>query len=296
MTPDKPELPDLDAALPPLLRKKSLPMLLGVLALIWVSAAMIGHWSALVLAGLLTVGGAFGLWWLWRKLDSQRELMALLLQAQGSPDQRQAVLEQLALRSGKGDDAVLGQLARAQILAQSDPDAAIEALSSVDVSKIPGEAADQVRMLHCQLLLFRNRTKEARVLADVIAIPVTAEPAQRTMAAAVIAEAWARTGKAKEADELLATYSVDEPTLGDARTLLRFARIFAFFGAGKPDRARKDMKALFEVDPQLLARFLQPGPGIHLDLRKLAGEVMRAHPTMRGVGQPVQRFSQKRMR
>lgn len=97
--------------------------------------------------------------------------------------------------------------------------------------------------------------------------------------AALIGEAWARTGKHEAALELLSTFNVDDPEFSQARLPLLFARIFANFASGK--RARKDINALMKMDINYLGRFLQPGPGVHLELKMLVQDVAKAHPDVK---------------
>lgn len=268
---------------PDLWNKRNGLTVAAIVAVVWISAAMIGHWAALVGAAVLTATIAGGLWWLWRKQKKQMEILQLLQRAQGSPEARQAALRELAASGAAGDKdaAVLAGLAQAQLQAQSDPDAALETLAAMDLSKLPQDAADQVRTLQAHLLLIRNRSREARSLADVMAVPATGPLAGRAMTAAVIAEAYARTGRPADALPILEPFPPDHPELGEVRPILLFARVFAFFGANKPERARKDMKALLAIDMNLLGRFVAPGPGVHIDLRKMATELLRADPQVR---------------
>ncbi|MBI5609452.1 MAG: hypothetical protein HY902_11290 [Deltaproteobacteria bacterium] len=279
----------------PLLNKRALLTVAGVTALVWVTAAMTGSMIVLIGVGILTAALAGLLFWAWRQAQKQTKMMQLLQQAQGSPEARKAALEQLAAQDPKGADAI-GQIAKAQIEAQENPDKALETLQTIDLSKVPAEAADQVRTFRAQLLLLKNRTREARDLADQINVPASGPKAARAMMAAVVAESYARTGKAEAALTLLEEWKLSDPELEQMKPMLLYASVFANFAAGKKERAKKDMKALMELDMNLLGRFVQPGPGIHIELRQIAGEVLQGHPDMRKMARAQQNMMHKRMR
>lgn len=292
---DQPAGAGVPDATPQLFNKRSVPTLIGIVVAVWVSAAMIGSPWALVGAGVLTLAGAGGLWWLWRRTKQQSELMALLQRAQSSPEAREEALAQLAAKDGKDAD-VLSGLARAQLLAQTDPDGAIEILAAIDLSKVPGEAADQVRTFRVQLLLLRNRVREARDVADRIVVASSGPEAGRAMTAAVVAEAYARTGAAADAVPLIEPFDPGNAELSQVAPLLLYARAFALHATGKKDSARKAMRQLMAIDPNLLARFVAPGPGIHLELRKMATDLLRVAPGAKKMARAQQRPMHRRLR
>ncbi len=284
------------AEMPSLFNKRSVPTLAAIAALVWVSAAMIGTWWAYVGAGVLTIAGAGGIWWLWRKTQKQTELMQLLQQAQASPEAREAALAKLAAQQGDKDADVLAGLAKAQLQAQTDPDGAIETLSAIDLSKVPGDAADQVRTFRVQLLLLKNRVREARDVADRIVVGSSGPIAARAMTAAVVGEAYARSGAPADAVTTIGPFDPGNAELEQVAPLLLYARVFAMHGTGKKDSARKAMRQLMAIDPNLLARFVAPGPGIHLELRKMATELLRVAPGAKKMARAQQRPMHRRMR
>ncbi len=291
---DSPAAPTLDTT-PPLLNKRGLLMALGIAVVLWISAAMTGSKIVIGIVAVLTLVAIGGLIWLWRRTRQQNEVLQLLQSAQSSPEARRAALEQLAAQDSKGGD-VLSQLARAQLEAQDDPDRALETLSAMDLSKVPAEAADQVRTFRAQLLLLKNRVREAREVVDRIVISPAGAKAGRAMIASVVGETWARSGRGEEAMALLEEFKPDDPELAQIRPMLLFARVFAQFGAGKKERARKDMKALMAEDANLLGRFVAPGPGVHIELRTMASELLRTHPDMKRYMRQQPSAMQRRMR
>ena len=279
----------------PLLNKKAMLTVGGITLGVWVTALATGNKWVIGLVALLTVALVGLLLWALRMAKKQREVVQLLQQAQGSPEARKAALEQLALRDPKGGDA-MGAIARAQLEAQEDPDKALATLQGIDLSKLPQDAADQVRTFRCQLLLLKNRNRDARDLADQIQVPSTGPKGQRAMMAAVVAEAWARTGRGQEAMVLLEDYKPEDPELVEMRPIILFARVFAHFAVGRKERCKKDMTLLMQQDMNLLGRFVQPGPGIHMELRQIATEVLQTHPDMRKMAKAQQAAMQRRIR
>lgn len=289
-----PTLSPLEAGMP-LLNKRSLMTIAGVTVLVWITAAMTGSTIVLILVGVLTLALVGLLGWAWWQAKKQMAMMQLLQGAQASPEARQAALAQLALQDPKGAD-VMGQLARAQLQAQENPDLALETLQAVDLTKVPTEAADQVRAFRTQLLLLKNRTREARDLADQINVSSSGPKASRAMVATVVAEAWARTGRHAEALVLLEDLKPEDPELEQMRPMLLYARVFANFASGKKERCKKDMKALMAQDMNLLGRFVAPGPGIHIELRQIAAEVLQGHPDMKKMARAQQGAMHRRVR
>ncbi len=279
----------------PFLNKKALITVGGVVALVWVTALVTGSKIVIGVVAVLTLALAGLLWYAFRQLRKQKDVIALLQNAQASPEARKAALEQLAAQDPNSKD-VLNGIAKAQLQAQENPDAALQTLEGLDLAKVPKDAADQVRTFRAQLLLMKNRSREARDLADQINVPTSGPLQARAMMAAVVAEAWSRTGRHDGALVLLDDYKLDNPELGQTLPMLLFARVFTNFAAGRRDRVLKDLKQLMAMDMNLLGRFVQPGPGIHMDLRKLATEVLQTHPSLSRQVRAQQRLTQPRAR
>jgi hypothetical protein len=222
-------------------------------------------------------------------------MLDLLQSASASPEARRQALEQLTAGDKSGKD-VLSQIARAQLQAQDDPDAALATLESIDLAKVPAAAADEVRTFRAQMYLYKNRTKDARDLADDIKLSNAGNAQSRAMMTAVVAETWARTGKADAALAILEDVKIDDPEAAQVRVPLLFARVFAHFNSGKKERARKDLELLMKVDMNLLGRFAMPGHGSPFELQKIAQEVLRSHPDMRKMAKAQQQGAFRRGR
>jgi hypothetical protein len=146
--------------------------------------------------------------------------------------------------------------------------------------------------LRVQLCLGIGKTQEARKSADLINLDNPQRKEIRPMACALVAEAWARTGKSKEALKILDTieYPKDD-NREQVEIQARVARIFARFAAGQRGAARNELGALANTDPNHLGRFVMPQFRAHPELQKLARSVLQGHPSAR---QHIKSQTQKR--
>ncbi len=279
----------------PLLNRKALTTVAGFVAAFWLIAMMTGSKIVIGIVAVLTVAVIGGLIYVWRLTTKQRAMLDLLQTASASPEARKHALAQLEAQDKGGKD-VVNQIARAQLLAQDDPDAALAMLESIDLAKVPASAADEVRTFRAQMYLYKNRPKDARNLADDIKVSAAGNAQSRAMMTAVVAEAWARTGKADAALALLEDVKLDDPEIAQVRIPLIFARVYANFGTGKKERARKDLELLMKTDMNLIGRFAMPGQGAPFELQKIAQEVLRSHPEMRKMAKNQQQGAFRRGR
>ncbi len=276
------QMPNLDS---PLFNRKNVGLGLGILAALWLTAAMTGSKIVLGLMGVVTLAAAGGLVWVYRLVKKQRAMVSLLQSAQGSPEARAAALAQL-----QGDDKdVLKMVARAQLEAQDDPKKAIATLEALDLGKVPTPSQDDVRVLRAQLYLATGRLRDAANMADGINLGAAPNASAKAMVTAIVGESWARTGKADRALLILDELKLDDPDLGQAGILARMAKVFAAFHAGKKDRARKELENLMKIDVNYLGRFVMPGGAVHLELQQIAKQVAMNHPDMRKQQRQAQR-------
>lgn len=238
---------------------------------LWLTAFMgvpfVGYWGVGLVAVLTTVVIGFGIY-VWRMTARSRAILDIM---KGATDEggRQRALD--ALSDSTGKDA-LKLLARAQILAQTDPNEAQRTLESIDIEKAPTMLQDDVRGQLALLYLRNNRTREARVLADAIRLDRRPDPKSKGLYAAVMAESFARTGSPEEARKLLETYSSDDSAYDEVRVMLLRAQVFTFVALKKLGLARRAMDALVEIDPNILGGFLLKGSPP--DVGKLARQVL----------------------
>jgi hypothetical protein len=276
----KPQRPDPAAALEkleaPKVRWKIVAQVVLGFAVVWALAIglmpWIGIWGIVGAGVLSAVAIGFGLWLL-RLMRKSSGIVDILKSATDEAGKK-AALEKLAAREG---DA-MAALARAQLVAQEDPQEAIAILEAVDLKKAGMTVEHDVRANLAMLYLMVNRVKDARALADDIRLDKQAHAKSRGLYAAVIAEAFARTGKADEAKAMIETFEASDPELVEIRPLLLRARAFTFVATKNRGLARKAMEELAAIDPNMVAAFLQKGS--NMELAKMAREIATSHGVM----------------
>lgn len=272
--------PAAPAAAPGGMQWRNIGIIGAAVAVLWITAFATNSKAFIIVVAVITVGVAGGLAWIYRWARKQRAMMEMLQTASLSPESRKAALAKLQAAPGADKD-VMNAIARAQLQAQEDPDAATATLESIDLKKVPAQMVDDIRAFRAQLYLMKGRSKEARDLADEIKVTNSANSESRGMLAATVAEAWARTGKHAEAIELLNTIKPEDPDFAKAKVPLLYARIYAQFAAGKRDGVRHDMNALVKQDANLLGRFVMPQLKVHPELQKIARSVLEKDPEVR---------------
>ena len=164
---------------------------------------------------------------------------------------------------------------RAQLELQDDPEKAVATLDAIDMKKVPAMMLNEVRGMKAQVYLVKNRVAEASELADQIQLSQIQQVEVRSVMAATVAEAWARTGKVKQAGDILSLFSPDDPAFASARVPLLYARIFTHFADSKRDLARKDMVVMCKENFQYLGRFMMPNSGVRPELVQMAQDVIQ---------------------
>jgi outer membrane PBP1 activator LpoA protein len=259
--------------------KKRLFWIAGIVVLMWAFAIYTGSLAVMIVVGVLTAIVLGVLFWAYRMIRKQRGLVSTLQGAQQSPEARRAALATLA--EGKDANTPTTLFARAQLLAADDPKAALALIEKVDMKSFQAAMQDDVALLKTQIYLSMGRTQDARKMADFMNLDNPDRVAVRAMAATIVAEAWARTGKPREALALLDTVVVpkkDEQQLG---LQIRVARIFARFATNQRNQARLELVELADLDMNQLGRFVLPQFRVHPELVKLARQVLEQHPTAR---------------
>jgi hypothetical protein len=241
---------------------------------LWVMAIASRSTGAMVFLGLLTVALAgFGIY-IYRWYTRQKQLMEIAKRGIESPEARKAAIAELTARE-KVDGDVTNALMRAQLELQEDPEKAVATLDAIDMKKVPAMMLNEVRGMKAQVYLVKNRVAEAAELADQIQLSQIQQPEVRSVMAATVAEAWARTGNAKKAADIIGLFSPDDPAYASARVPLLYARIFTNFAESKRDLARKDMVAMCKENFQYLGRFMMPNSGVRPELVQMAQEVIQ---------------------
>jgi len=230
----------------------------GGLAVLWVTAFMAVPWIsyvgvAIVAALTLAVIG-FGIY-VFRMTRRQNSILEIMKSATDAEGRKRAIEE----LGAAGDSDAMRALAKAQLLAAEDPAEAQRVLESIDIAKAPMMVQDEVRAQLSLIYLRNGRARDARTLADEMRLDRQPQPKAKAFYAAVMAEAFARTGKADEAKKLLDTYDVADPAYAEVRAMLLRAQVFTCFQLKKRGLAKRAMETLIEVEPGMVAAFTLKG-------------------------------------
>ena len=266
--------PDAPAPPQPTIPKKTLVIAGLIVAGLWAFAIWTGSLVVQIIVGVLTAVIVGFLIWAFRLVSKQKRLVGVLQGAQQSPEARREALAKLEAQ--KDADSPQNLFARAQLVAQDDPKAALALLDKTPLKSYPAAMQDDVATLQAQLYLSMGRTQEARKVAETINLDNPQRKEVRTMSGVIVAEAFARTGKPKEALALLDTL---EPVKKDADAIdvqTRVVRVFAKFAMNQRPAARAELVALAEKDVNYLGRILAPQFRVHPELQKLARQVAEA--------------------
>lgn len=273
--------------------KKTLYWIAAITIALWAFAIMTGSMIFMIILGVLTAVLAFVLFRAFAFIRKQRGVVDILQTAQQSPEARKDALAKL--ESGKDANSPTNVFARAQLMAADDPKAALQVLDKVGLKEYPPGMQDDVSLLRTQLYLGMGRTADARKAADTINLDNPERKAARPLAASIVAEAWARTGKPKEALALLDSMEVPAKDAEQIAIQAKVARVFARFAANQRGLARNELTALADEDINYLGRFLDPRFRVHPELQKLARQVLEQHPGARKMAK-AQAKSQGRTR
>jgi len=255
-------------------------IIIGVVtAAFWAFAINTGSPIVLSVVGVLTAVMIGVLLWALRTIRKHRSTVSLLQGSMASPEARRDALAKLS--EGKDANTPTNVFARAQLMAADDPQAALELLRTIELKNYPPAMQDDVSLLRAQLYLRLGRTGDARKSADVMNLDNPQRKEIRPLAASIVAEAWARTGKPKEALALLETIELPKKDAEQIALQIRVARIFARFAANQRGPARAELVALADDDINQLGRFVQPQFRVHPELQKLARAVIEGHPAAR---------------
>lgn len=249
---------------------KGLALRVGPIVIIaWIVAGAIGRAWAVVAAGALTVAIAGAVLWAVRFAKKSRAV-ASLVQAAATPEARKEALAKLETDYKKGDTAAV--FARAQLLLHEDPRKALAVLEEIKLDKVMAPVADEARAQRAMIHLLLGETDRARQLVDAIDLSKQQQPKSRAMMAAVVGEAWARTGQAKKALDTLAVFDPEDAEYAELKPQLYRALAFAHAGVNDLKGIRKDLHKLGQINPQLLAGFL--AKKVHPLLVKEAKQVL----------------------
>ncbi len=268
------------------IRKKTLITIAIVTIVIWAFAINTGSTVLMIIVGVLTalLLGVIG--WALLQLRKQRGMVGLLRGAASSPEARRDALAQLNAK--KDANSPVNVFARAQLLAADDPKGALALIEPVGIKNYHAAMQDDVALLMMQLYLSLGRTADARKAADTMNLDNPDRKETRAYAASLVAEAWGRTGKPKEALALLDTIELPKKDAEQIAMQIRVARVFAKFAANQRGPAQAELRALADEDVNQLGRFVMPQFRVHPELQKLARRVLEQHPAARKMAKQQQ--------
>lgn len=257
----------------PRMRWKTIAQIGAILAGLWVTAAVavpfVGYWGLGIVGAITLAALGFGVY-VARLTARSRAIVDIM---KGATDEagRQRAID--ALEESASKDAMKA-LARAQLLAQTDPQAATRQLEAIDIQKAPTVVQDDVRAQLALLYLRNNRARDARALAEVMRLDRRPDARSKGLYAAVMAESFARTGSTDEARKLVETYDPADAEGEEVRALLLRARVYTYFALKKRGLARDAMQALGAIEPGMVAAFTTKGH--QPELVQLAKQVLAA--------------------
>jgi tetratricopeptide (TPR) repeat protein len=254
---------------PPVDLKKIFLRIGLIVAGMWAIAIWIHHWIAFAVVGTLTAVVAGVSVWAIRYLRKS-EALGSLLRGADTQEGRKAALQQLEAGFKKNDTQAV--LARARIEMDEDPRKALATLESVNLEKVMGPIADQVRAMRAMIHLTLGETSQGRALADHLDLGKQQDAKTRAAFATIASEAWARTGQAKKAIETLELFNPEDPEFAELRLQMWRARAFAYAGANDMKGASRALKKLAEISPQILSGFM--GKKVHPLLEREAKQML----------------------
>lgn len=204
--------------------------------------------------------------------------VAGIIQNVETAEDRKSALEKLEQGYGKKDPAAI--FAKAQLLLQEDPRKALEALEQIDLGKVLAPIADEARSQRAMIHLLLGEVTPARDLVDGIDLSRHQDARARAMMGGVVAEAWARTGQVKKAQETIELFNPDDPDFAQLAPQLHRARAFVYAATGDTKAMRRSLKKLVDQDARLLAGFLakRTHPLLQKEAKKLleqSGQIPR---------------------
>ncbi|MCA9594272.1 MAG: hypothetical protein KC776_13205 [Myxococcales bacterium] len=273
--------------------KKMLWRLAIPLVAVWLIGGLIAGFTysttgkavALGVPGVVTIALAGIVWWAISQAKKARGVASILSKVETAED-RKAALAELDQSFKKKDPAAI--FARAQLELQEDPKKALATLETIDLGKVMAPIADEARAQRAMIHLMIGQVGEARPLADGIDLSRHQEAKARAMMAAVIGEAWARSGQAKKGLEMLELYDPEDPDFEALKPQLWRAYSFAYAYVSNTKSMRRALRKLMEIDARLLGAFLakKTHPLLQKEAKKLleqSGQVPRKMVVQRRV-------------
>jgi hypothetical protein len=250
---------------------------IGIMLAGFISSPVV-RWLGLGVPAALTVAALGLMVWVVRQAKKARGVAGILSKAAETKEGRQAALAELETKYKGTDPTAI--FARAQLLLQEDPRKALEVLETINLSKVMASVADEARGQRAMIHLMLGEVAPARDLVDGIQLARHQDARSRAMLAAVVAEAWARSGQAKRAVDTLSVINAEDPELAQLKPQILRAQAYAFAHAEDMKGARRALRKLGEQDVRLLGGFVakKTHPLLQREAKKLleqSGAVQR---------------------
>lgn len=251
-----------------------IPVLLG-----WAFAIWVGGWILPAIMGVITLALIGITIWAVRYAQRSRAVVNILQNAD-TPEGRKEALEKLNSNFKKDDTAAI--FARAQLEMQEDPRKALATLEQINLVKVMAPVADEARAQRAMIHLILGETDEAKELVDKIDLGRHSEVKSRATLTAIVGEAFARSGEAKRAVDLLEKFDLSDAAFEDLKPQLLRAKAFAYAWANNTKQMRKVLQDLKAMNVQYLMGFVtrkkHPGGvsprGVHPMLEKEAYDMV----------------------
>lgn len=259
---------------------KKMGIRLGIPVVVgWVLAVVIGHWIAFAVMGIITVALAGVAIWAIRYARRSKAVVEILQNADTAEGRKEA-LEKLSTNFKKDDTAAV--FARAQLEMQEDPRKALATLEQINLAKVMAPVADEARGQRAMIHLILGETDDAKFLVDKIDLSRHTEVKSRATLTAIVGEAFARSGEAKRAVELLDKFDLNDAAFDDLKPQLLRAKAFAYAWANNTKQMKKTLQDLKAINVQFLMGFVtkkkHPGGvsprGVHPMLEKEAFDLV----------------------
>jgi len=226
-----------------------LPILVG-----WVIAVLIPGWIPKAIIGLVTAIAVGLLVYVVRYTNKAKAVAAIV---QGAPQTKEGRKEALAkLDADFKKDGTAAIFAKAQLQMQEDPRAALGTLENIDLNKVMAPIADEARAQRAMIHLVLGETDEAKNLVEKIDLTRHKEPRTRATMTAIIAEAWARSGSAKRAVDLLDKIDDKDVVYAEIQPQLLRSRAFAHAWTNETKQMKATLKRLAHLNAQYLMGFV----------------------------------------
>jgi Tetratricopeptide repeat len=263
------------------LNPRALALRVGLPALVvWAIAFALSGWWPKIIAAVISLVIVGVILWVIRFAKRTRAV-AQIVQGADTAEARKDAISKLETDFKKDDSAAI--FAKAQLQMQEDPREALRTLEAINLEKVMAPTADEARVQRAMIHLILGETDEARALVDKIDMSRHKEPKVRAMMSAIVGEAWARTGQAKKAVELLETFDPADGAFAELKPQLLRARAFAYAWANNTKQMKHTLRSIAGMNPQYLGSFITrkknpmggvPPRGVHPMLEKEAFDML----------------------